>query len=62
MAFKETIKGAEAKKRLSTPGLGIVRGWLSDDDPFLAAVEEIVTARVRDRPRALRERPVRRKP
>ena len=33
------------------PGLGRVRGWLSDDDPFLAAVEEIVTARVRHRPR-----------
>jgi prevent-host-death family protein len=33
------------------PGLGAVRGWLSDDDPFLAAVEEIVTARVRHRPR-----------
>jgi len=27
------------------PGLGSVRGWLSDDDPFLAAVDEIVTAR-----------------
>jgi antitoxin (DNA-binding transcriptional repressor) of toxin-antitoxin stability system len=35
-------------------GLGSVRGWLSDDDPFLAAVEEIVTARFRHRPRALR--------
>ena len=33
------------------PGLGTVRGWLSDDDPFLAAVEEIVTARVGHRPR-----------
>jgi prevent-host-death family protein len=35
-------------------GLGTVRGWLSDDDPFLAAVEEIVTARIRHRPRASR--------
>ena len=42
-------------------GLGSVRGWLSDDDPFLAAVEEIVTARVRHRPRALRGRSVSRK-
>jgi len=28
------------------PGLGSVQGWLSDDDPFFAAVEEIVTSRV----------------
>jgi len=33
------------------PGLGSVRGWLSDDDPFLAAVDEIVTARAKHRPR-----------
>lgn len=44
------------------PGLASVRGWLSDDAPFLAAVEEIVTARVKHRPRALRRRPVSRKP
>lgn len=37
-------------------GLGAVRGWLPDDDPFLAAVEEIVTARVRHRPRSLKKR------
>jgi prevent-host-death family protein len=43
------------------PGLGTVRGWLSDDDPFLAAVQEIVTARVRHRPRALRKPRVSRK-
>lgn len=43
------------------PGLGTVRGWLSDDDPFLAAVEEIVTARVSHRPRALRRRRASRK-
>ena len=24
------------------PGLGTVRGWRSDDDPFLAAVDKIV--------------------
>ena len=37
-------------------GLGSVRGWLSHDDPFLAQVDEIVTARVRHRPRTLRKR------
>jgi hypothetical protein len=37
-------------------GLGAVRGWLSNDHPFFAAVKEIVTARVRHRPRALRRR------
>jgi hypothetical protein len=34
------------------PGLGTVQGWLSDDDPFLVAVDEIVTARAGHRPRA----------
>lgn len=43
------------------PGLGTVRGWLSDDDPFLAAVREIVAARVKHRPRALRRPRVSRK-
>ncbi len=43
------------------PGLGMVRGWLPDDDPFLAAVQEIVTSRVRHRPRALRRSRVSRK-
>ncbi|HXH40095.1 MAG TPA: type II toxin-antitoxin system Phd/YefM family antitoxin [Thermoanaerobaculia bacterium] len=38
------------------PGLGAVRGWLSGDDPFLAAVDEIVTARVRHRPRVVSPR------
>src|SRR3954454_20868009 len=37
-------------------GLGSVRGWLPDDDPFFAAVEEIVNARVSHRPRTLRKR------
>ena len=32
-------------------GLGTVRGWLSEDDPFLTAVDEIVTARASHRPR-----------
>src|SRR5258708_29640359 len=36
-------------------GLGAVRGWLSDDDPFLAEMEQIVSARVRHRPRTLRK-------
>ncbi len=38
-------------------GLGTVRGWLSDDDPFLAAVEEIVTARDSHRPRVMLPKP-----
>jgi prevent-host-death family protein len=34
-------------------GLGSVHGWLGDDDPFFAAVEEIVNKRPRHRPRTL---------
>jgi hypothetical protein len=34
-------------------GLGAVRGWLPDDDPFFAAVEEIVSTRLTHRPRTL---------
>ena len=34
-------------------GLGSVRGWLAEDDPFLGAVDEIVTARSLHRPRPL---------
>jgi len=63
-AREETINVAEAKPPVDEPvqeGLGTVRGWRSDDDPFLAAVEEIVTARVRHRPRVLRGRSARRK-
>jgi hypothetical protein len=37
-------------------GLGSVRGSLSHDHPFLAQVDEIVTARVRHRPRTLYKR------
>jgi prevent-host-death family protein len=44
------------------PGLGAVRGWLSDDDPFFTAVDDIVAARVKHRPRVLRKRRVSRKP
>jgi antitoxin (DNA-binding transcriptional repressor) of toxin-antitoxin stability system len=42
-------------------GLAAVRGWMSDDDPFLAAVDEIVTARGGHRLRASHGRAVRRK-
>jgi prevent-host-death family protein len=34
-------------------GLGTVRGWLPDDDPYFAAVEDIVNRRVRHGPRTL---------
>lgn len=37
-------------------GLGAVRGWLSDDDPFLAVLDEIVATRARHRPRTLPKR------
>jgi prevent-host-death family protein len=37
--------------------LATVRGWLPDDHPFLTAVAEIVTARVRHRPRVLAKSP-----
>lgn len=44
------------------PRLGNVKGWLSDDDPFLAAVDDIVTARAGHRPRvASRKLPASRK-
>jgi hypothetical protein len=36
-------------------GLGTVQGWLADDDPFFAAVEEIVGSRPKHRPRTLRK-------
>ncbi|MGA8807985.1 MAG: hypothetical protein WB973_08910 [Thermoanaerobaculia bacterium] len=41
------------KRRASEKGLGAVRGWLPDDDPFFAAVEEIVSKRETHRPRTL---------
>jgi prevent-host-death family protein len=38
------------------PGrLANVEGWLEDDDPFFAAIEEIVEARSRRRPRVIQE-------
>lgn len=36
--------------------LSAVKGWLSDDDPFLTAVEEIVAGRHSHRPRSNRRR------
>jgi prevent-host-death family protein len=36
-------------------GLGAVRGWLPDDDPFFAAVEKIIDTRIKQRPRTLRK-------
>ena len=36
-------------------GLGSVRGWLSDDDPFFAAVDEIIKTRGSHHPRTLRK-------
>jgi prevent-host-death family protein len=37
-------------------GLGAVHGWLEEDDPFFAAVDAIVAARARHRPRAYSRR------
>jgi hypothetical protein len=37
-------------------GLGTVQGWLADDDPFFAAVEQIVGSRPKHGPRTLRKR------
>jgi prevent-host-death family protein len=31
-----------------------VRGWLDDDDPFFAAIDEIVEARFQHQPRSVR--------
>jgi hypothetical protein len=43
---KGTINVAEARKH----GLGAVKGWLSDDDPFLAEIDRIVSERFEHRP------------
>jgi prevent-host-death family protein len=42
------------------PGTGLadVKGWMDDDHPFLAAVSDIVAARRRHLPRALKRRGV----
>ena len=37
-------------------GLAAVRGWLEDDDPFLATVDAIVAGRARRRPRVYARR------
>jgi len=34
--------------------LGKVKGWLDEDDPFFAAVDEIVEARFQHQPRSVR--------
>ena len=38
----------------AAPRLADVPGWLSDDDPFLDAVDDVVQARGEHRPRAQR--------
>jgi prevent-host-death family protein len=37
-------------------GLAAARGWLEADDPFLAAVDTAIAARVKHRPRIRRRR------
>jgi hypothetical protein len=39
----------------SDQSLGTVQGWLSDDDPFLTEIDQIVSARVDRRSRTLRK-------
>jgi hypothetical protein len=56
IAFMRSLANpARASKSGASPknGLGAVRGWLPNDDPFFAAVEEIVSTRVAHRPRTL---------
>lgn len=36
--------------------LGDVQGWLDDDDPFFATIDEVVERRARHRPRTLAKR------
>jgi prevent-host-death family protein len=39
----------------SSPGHpGQVRGWLDEDDPFFAAIDEIVESRFQHQPRSIR--------
>jgi hypothetical protein len=64
LAFMQSLAdGGRLSKRRASPeeGLGTVRGWLPNDDPFFAAVEEIVTTRVTHRPRTLPKPPKRTK-
>lgn len=42
-------------------GLAAVKGWLPDDDPFFTAVDEVLTGRVKHRPRVLPKSRARRK-
>jgi len=37
-------------------GLGDVQGWMDDDHPFFTAIHDIVAARARHLPRALKRR------
>lgn len=37
----------------AAPGLGAVKGWMADGDPFLDAIDDVVSARATHRPRAL---------
>jgi hypothetical protein len=55
IAFMRSLaRGArKTNSRAAEKGLGFVRGWLPDDDPFFAAVEEIVEARVTHHPRTI---------
>jgi hypothetical protein len=56
LAFMRSLAGGgrQPKRRASSEkGLGAVRGWLPNDDPFFTAVEEIVKTRVKRRPRTM---------
>jgi hypothetical protein len=55
---EETINVTEANPPNDLPSdqsLGAVQGWLSDDDPFLTKVDQIVSARIDHRPRTVRK-------
>jgi hypothetical protein len=48
-------KLSSPSKQHADRNLGAVKGWLSDDDPFLTEVKQIISARSRHRPRTLRK-------
>jgi hypothetical protein len=52
---EETIDVTEANppELPSDQGLRAVQGWLSGDDPFLAELEKVVSARINHLPRTL---------